>query len=396
MGFWLSVAGLGLLLWIWLANLVDVIRGPFEARFTIGPDDPPDPLPTPAPSLSIIVPARNEEAHIGRCVRAALAADWPGPLEVVVVDDRSTDRTGEILSEIAAADPRLKVVEGRDPGEGWLGKPHALHIAQAEASGDWLLFVDADVTLSADGPRKLIARTIKDQATMASVLGSLEVQTFWERVIQTRIAAVIAAGNPMDEVNDPERPDRALANGQCLLFSRETYDSMDGHMAVQSSVLDDVDFAKRAKADEVAYRLYYGPRVFSCRMYTSLSEIWSGWTKNLFPALHYSVIVTFIVTALLFAASVLPFVLLTKNLAVVATGGDANLLFIGAEAVICAVILATDAVGHARQGYRWGLFWTFPLGMTLILTLFWYSAWRIKSGRGAVWKGRVVESGKVG
>ncbi|MEZ4475159.1 MAG: glycosyltransferase [bacterium] len=383
----LAWTGLGLLALSWVRSFVNLLRGSDRPpAWTLDPDTPADPVPDGL-SLSIVVPARNEAANIERCVRAALAVDWPGPVQVVVVDDRSTDGTGDILARLAAADPRLTVVGGADPPEGWLGKPHALHIAQQHATGDWLLFVDADVTLEARGPRLLVGRTLAQEATMASGLGRLEVETFWERVVQTRIGALIAGGNPLAKVNDPD-DEQALANGQCLLFARTAYDALGGHEAIKGSVLDDVDFAKRAKAERVPYRLYFAPGVFRCRMYTGFKEIWNGWTKNLFPALGYSVIATLIIVALLFASSLLPFVLVAKNLAF----GPPYPAFLWAELALVALILATDAVGHRTNGYRWGLFWTFPLGMLVVLGLFLNSAWRIKSGKGAVWKGRVVEA----
>ena len=390
--FWLSVAGLALLILAWLSSLVKMLRGADQPpEFTLSGDAPPDPLPDPAPSLSIVIPARNEASNIERCVRSALALDWPGRLQVVVVDDRSADGTGEILERLAAADARVVLVAGADPPSGWLGKPHALHLAQQHADGDWLWFVDADVTLDPSGGRRLVGRAHAQGAGMASGLGRLVVESFWERVVQTRIGAVIAGGNPLHEVNDPEH-ERALANGQCLLFRRAAYDALGGHEAIRGSVLDDVDFAKRAKAEKVPYRLYYAPSVFACRMYTGFGEIWQGWTKNLFPALSYSWIATIIVTLLLFASSLLPFVLLAKNLALWAAGGAPEPVFIGLEVVAVSLILAVDALGHRHHGYKWGLFWTFPLGMAVVLLLFWHSAWRIGSGRGAVWKGRVVEA----
>ncbi|MCA9526921.1 MAG: glycosyltransferase [Myxococcales bacterium] len=383
----LAWTGLGVLALSWARSFYNLLRGADRPpAWTLDPGTPPDPVPDGL-ALSIVVPARNEAANIERCVTAALAVDWPGPIQVVVVDDRSTDGTGDILARLAAADPRLVVVGGADPPEGWLGKPHALHLAQQHATGDWLLFVDADVTLEPQGPRLLVGRTLAQEATMASGLGRLEVETFWERVVQTRIGAVIAGGNPLAKVNDPDDP-QALANGQCLLFARSAYDALGGHEAIKGSVLDDVDFAKRAKAERVPYRLFFAPGVFRCRMYTGFKEIWNGWTKNLFPALGYSVIATLIIVALLFASTLLPFVLVAKNLAL----GAPYPPFLWAEIGLVGLMLATDAVGHRANGYRWGLFWTFPLGMAVVLGLFLNSAWRIKSGRGAVWKGRVVEA----
>lgn len=392
---WLSIAGLAVLAYGWLSALRRTLKGDDQPpEWTLDAQTAPDPLPDPAPTLSVVIPARNEAANIEACVRSVFAAQWPGPLQVVVIDDRSSDDTPKILARLQEEDPRLVVVAGQDPPPGWLGKPHALHLAQAHATGDWLLFIDADVTLDPLGLVRLIGRAHAQGAQMASGLGSLEVHSFWERVVQTRIGAVIASGNPLPDVNNPEH-EQAMANGQCLLFTRAAYDTLGGHEAIRDSVLDDVDFAKRAKAHPVPYRLYFAPGVFSCRMYTTLDEIWQGWTKNLFPALGYRWGTTGVVAAFLFATAVLPFVLLAKNITLLALGQPVWWPILALEGIVVAAILATDALGHRRHGYRWGLFWTFPLGMAIVVGLFLNSAWRISSGRGAVWKGRVVEAGGV-
>ena len=390
---WLSLAGLTLLALSWLVVLIKIIRRTDHPPQWTLDESPPDPLPDDGASLSVVIPARDEAANIERCVRAVLAVDWPGDLQVVVLDDRSTDGTGEILARLAAEDSRLTVINGVELPEGWLGKPHALHRAQAHATGDWLLFLDADVVLAPLGPRRLVGRTIALGAQMASGLGRLVVDSFWERVVQTRMGSIIAGGNPLAEVNDPEH-ERALANGQCILFSRAAYDQMGGHEAIKSSVLDDVDLAKRAKALGVPYRLFFAPGVFKCRMYTGLREIWSGWAKNLFPALDYSWVATFVVAGLLFVSTVLPFVLLALNLLRWQLGAPVHMDFVVLEVAIVALIFATDAIGHRVHGYKWGLFWTFPLGMAVVIALFINSAWRISSGKGAIWKGRVVEAGR--
>ena len=394
MAYWLSIAGLALLLLMWLRTLISLLRDEdLPPEWTLDEKTPCDNVQGDVPTLSVIIPARNEEHNIEACVRSVMALQWPGPLQVVVLDDRSTDGTGTVLAALETEFPTLKVIQGQDPGEGWLGKPHALHLAQAHATGEWLWFIDADVVLDPLGAQRLLLRTQLQGAEMSSALGRLEAVSFWERVVQTRLGALIAGANPLREVNDPDH-ERVLANGQCLLFTRAAYDRLGGHESIKGSVLDDVDFARRAKNEGVCYRLYYGPGVFSCRMYQGFSEIWHGWSKNLFPALGYSLIATTVITLLLFAGSVLPFVLLGKNLYLVAIDQPVPMLFIWLEIAICGLILLTDAVGHAVRNYRWGLFWTFPLGMLAIIALFWSSAIRISSGAGAVWKGRVVEQGR--
>ena len=144
-------------------------------------------------------------------------------------------------------DQRLKIIEGQEPPTGWLGKPHALHLAQAHATGTCLLFVDADVALTTRGPLKTWQRMVEHEADVSSVLGRLETGSFFfEHIIQPRLGALLAGGNPLNAVNDPE-DDRVLANGQFILFTRNAYAKVGGHEAIRDSVLDDVDIATRTQ-----------------------------------------------------------------------------------------------------------------------------------------------------
>ena len=345
--------------------------------------------PSNAQPLTVMIPARNEAENIETSVRSVLASEWNGPIQLIVIDDRSTDDTSAILSRIAAEDDRLTVHLGQEPGEGWLGKPHALHQAQTLATGDIYLFLDADVQLDPQGIMKTWQRMDAQKAVMSSVLGRLETGSFFEHVIQPRLGAILAGGNPLSEVNDPDH-ERVLANGQFLLFTKDAYEQMGGHFAIRDSVLDDVDFAARAKEMGLAYRLYYGQTVFSCRMYRGLGEIWAGWSKNLFPGLKYSLISTVILTTLMFLWTCLPFLAVP-----VIYFTDFAWAFPWLQPMLIALvilIMMTDLVGHYVRGYRWHYFWTFPVGMFVICLLFWNSALKIKFGNGTKWKERRVET----
>jgi chlorobactene glucosyltransferase len=341
------------------------------------------------PKLSILIPARNEVDNIEASVRSALSIDWSGALEVIVVDDRSTDGTGAILARLSNEDSRLSVLGGKEPKLGWLGKPHALHLAQEHASGALLLFVDADVQLSRSGVQKTWERMRQHSGDMCSVLGKLETGSFFEHIIQPRLGAVLAGGNPLNAVNDPD-DERVLANGQFLFFTRDAYDAIGGHEAIRDSVLDDVDIATRAQTLGFKYCLFYGQTVFSCRMYKGLAEIWSGWSKNLFPGMKYNLAGTLILTTLMFVFTCLPFI----GLFFVMLLGQEHQTDPLVSLLVCliALMLATDLFGHKVRGYRWGYFWTFPIGMLLICLLFLTSAFRITFGLGATWKGRTVET----
>ena len=168
-------------------------------------------------SVSICIPARNESLNIGACVKAALASDWP-ELEVVVVDDRSDDGTGDVARQAAEGDPRLRVVEGVEPPSGWAGKPWACFRAAKESKGAWLIFVDADVRLH----QKLysIVETAKvHNLAMLSLFGTWIVEGFWEKVLVPAVGWLIRGAVDLDRVNDISQID-AFANGQCIAMQR--------------------------------------------------------------------------------------------------------------------------------------------------------------------------------
>jgi len=238
--------------------------------------------------VSVVVPARNEVDNLGACLNAILASDHPS-LQVVVLDDASTDGTTELLRERAGGDDRILALHGsEEPPEGWYGKPWALERAQREATGDWLVFVDADVRLHPTALSRIVGYGEREGVGMVSGIGRLENQTFWEKVLQPAVAGLILAGNDMDDVNDPDQPDKIMANGQLIAVKRDAYESLGRHAAVAGAVIEDVAIARAAAEAEVGYRFLLLKDLFDCRMYTSFSEIWQGWSKNLFAGMHYS------------------------------------------------------------------------------------------------------------
>ena len=236
--------------------------------------------------VSVVIPARNEEANIGACVASVLAQDHPN-LQVVVMNDGSTDGTGDVLAGID--DPRLVVLSGGEAlPDGWFGKPWALERAQREADGDWLFFIDADVRLHPHAVSRVVGYGEAHGLGMVTGFGTLVMESFWEKVLQPAVAGIILMGNNLDDVNDPAKEDKNMASGQLLAFSRAGYDAAGRHESVKNDILDDVGLARASVANDVGYHCLFMRQLYRVRMYTSLSEIWSGWTKNLFAGVHYS------------------------------------------------------------------------------------------------------------
>lgn len=229
--------------------------------------------------VSAIIPARNEEASVARAVESVAAQ--PEVAEVIVVNDQSTDRTAEILSELSRRIPKLRVLAAGDLPHDWVGKTYAAALGAAAARGDWLLFTDADTCHHLGSARRALADAVDRSAVMVSYSPEQEMETFWERALIPFVYARLASRFSFAQVNDPRRPE-AAANGQFLLILADAYRAVGGHAAIASEILEDVALARRVKS--AGYGIYFTAPVgvVRTRMYRSFGALWQGWTKNLY------------------------------------------------------------------------------------------------------------------
>ncbi len=229
--------------------------------------------------VSAIIPARNEEVSIARAVESVAAQ--PEIAEVIVVDDQSSDRTGEILDELKARIPKLRVLAPGVLPAGWTGKNYAASIGAAAAHGDWLLFTDADTYHMTGSTSRALGDAAGHAAALVSYSPEQEMETFWERALVPFIYCRLAVRFSYARINDPKRPD-AAANGQFLLIRRGVYEAVGGHAAVSGEVVEDVALARQVKLQ--GYGIYFTSAigVVRTRMYRSFGAMWQGWVKNLY------------------------------------------------------------------------------------------------------------------
>src|SRR5258708_6511186 len=236
------------------------------------------------PLVSIIVPARNEERNIRRCVESLLEQDYDN-YEVIVVDDGSTDATPRILDELLASHcnaNRLHVLRLRDNlPRGWAGKPRAIHKGTQEAQGEWLLFTDADTWHAPNALRSSLAQAIEERADLFTIGTTQELPTFWDKVLMPMAYMGISVLYPPKLVNDPLSK-VAIANGQYILIRRQVYETLGGYARpeLKDTLLDDRDLARVVKKQ--GYKLLFvdGRGLVSVHIYHTLGEIWRGWRKN--------------------------------------------------------------------------------------------------------------------
>jgi glycosyltransferase involved in cell wall biosynthesis len=236
--------------------------------------EPRDPL-SERPLVSVIVPARNEEACLGACLESLLAQTGVS-FEIIVVDDGSTDRT----REIAQSFPTVRVVGPGALPPGWSGKNNALVAGTAVAQGEWLLFTDADTVHRAGSLARSVVEARQQKAALLSYSPEQEVHGIWEKAVMPVIFAELASTYRPSEVSDPTST-AAAANGQYILVSREAYDAVGGHAAVATSLLEDVALARAVKGSGRRIFFRYGGDAVRTRMYRSFAQLREGWTKNL-------------------------------------------------------------------------------------------------------------------
>ena len=229
--------------------------------------------------VSLVIPARNEEARIGRVVLSVAAQKHVA--EIIVVNDQSTDRTGEILERLKAEVECLRTVNTGPLPEGWTGKAHAVATGTREARAGWLLLTDADTEHLPGSLETLLARAEAERVDLLSVSPGQETPSWWERAVIPLIYVELARRYRFEDVSDPASL-VAAANGQYILIRREVYDRAGGHAAVRGEIVEDVELARRVKAAGGKLLFMPGAAWVRTRMYRKFGDMWHGWTKNLF------------------------------------------------------------------------------------------------------------------
>ncbi len=328
------------------------------------------------PAVTVIVPARNEEANLGACLQS-LVSQADVSFEIVVIDDHSTDHTREIANSFA--DQNVRVIEAPSLPPGWTGKNNAVTAGAKAARGEWLLFTDADtIHLPASLSRSLKEAKLQN-AAMLSYSPEQEVKTFWEKAIMPVIFAELAASFRPSQVSNPKSP-AAAANGQYILITREAYNAVGGHAAIGASLLEDVALARAVKQSGRKIFFRYGGDAVRTRMYRSFAQLREGWTKNL--------ALLFLSSTRLAALRAIEFVLIVSSLAVAVTSvlrGHRQSAAI--TAFLCLIVYTLFLTRIRRAHFSWNANILAVFGLPLFSYLLLRSA-RAHANGSVPWKGR--------
>ncbi len=239
------------------------------------------------PRLSVLVPARNEETCIGPCVESLLKQDYPN-YEVIVLDDNSTDRTGEILSNLMRRHVNLRVIQGKPLPSGWLGKHWACHQLYQAADGELLMYTDADTVHTSTTLTNAVSALITEKADMVSIIPRHILGSLAEKLIMPFFALGVFAVLPMYRRFRPSKVTMQSSSGKLMLFRRNAYTGCGGFESIRQNVLDDLALPCQIQETGYKYRLFDGTNNVSCRMYHNFEEVQEGLSKNMFASYQYN------------------------------------------------------------------------------------------------------------
>jgi len=384
--FLILLLSLSLLFWI-LALTAVADNCDREPKLQASPAPPGD--DGTLPLVSVIIPARDEEQRVGNCLQAVLAQDYPR-FEVVLVDDRSSDRTAEIAAEMARQDPRLRLVQGKPLPPGWAGKCHAIHQGVEAARGEWLLMLDTDTYLEPGCLTATVRDAVRSEADLYTLIFEARCQTFWEKVVQPFFFQLLLLALPVHKINDPEGRE-AAAPGPYLLFRRSAYEAIGGHAGMKDEVVEDLRLAQRIKEEGFRLRIVNAVTLVHSRRRIGLREIWHGWSRVFYSGLDKKPLAAAGALAGMALFLLLPW--LTGPWALVEMVRGAG-PFLGWFAVLvlsvaqCLVFLAMRRLYYVFYRMDKSLAWLQPLAVVIAMAILVNSVLTAGGTRTVVWRGR--------
>ena len=338
------------------------------------------------PAVSLIIPARNESRTIAT-VLASVRASTYRRLEIIVVDDRSTDDTADRVTAIAADDPRLRLVRGEPLPDGWFGKPWACVQGARAATGEILVFTDADTRHAPDLLAHAVAGLMAEHADLLTIAPRQRCDGFWERVVMPQVWLLLGIRYHPDAVNRARRARDVIANGQFIMVRRASYERVGTHAAVRGEVAEDLALAQAFFRAGLRSWFAFAESLMETRMYESLPHLVEGWSKNVYlggrrsfpdePVRRALVPVALGLAVLFWLAP--PAVLVAALVGVLPSLMPAAALAVGLSAVFWMLMSYGMRVPAA-----YGLL--YPLGAAVLLYIVLRSTWR--GARRVEWRGR--------
>jgi len=346
-------------------------------------------LPEPAPLISILLPARNEEANIGVCLESLRQQDYPN-FEILVLDDSSTDGTADIVARTAAEDSRVRLLKGQPLPSGWAGKTFACHQLAQEARGSWLLFTDADTVHVSSMLRRVLGVALVSRAALISGFPYQRTSSIWQKTAMPILFYfMLLCWMPFWWLQRSRCTTPSVAIGQFLFFSAKEYHSIGGHEAVKSRIVEDVWLGIEVSRHKYRQLTLDLSSLVSCQMYREFGTMWDGITRWFYTAASLSVVSLVVMIAVVLLLFLAPFLWLVYGL-LLAQPAFAWEVLVALQVSI--VFLARFLAGRRFSQPKTSII-LHPIGVAFLLLVSFYASYQYLTGAGVKWKGRVYDSG---
>ena len=261
------------------------------------------------PLISVLIPARDEEENIHRCINSLLKQSYSN-IEVVVLDDDSEDNTFALAKEISDLDSRVSVYKGNKVPSGWLGKNWACHQLSEKANGEFLLFLDSDTKLSANLLSDSMNMHINEDLDLLTLFPKRKASTFIDKIISVTIGWMIFSWIPIFLANTSKFPFFSAAFGQFLLFKRDSYNLIGGHKTIKVEILDDFELGRNISRNKLKLKMINGVKDIETFSYNSEKEALRGFSRTIFPFFYQSLIGFLILWFLFISMTFIPFLMI--------------------------------------------------------------------------------------
>jgi len=338
------------------------------------------------PFVSVLVPARNEEHNIKNNLTSLLNQDYPN-YELIVLNDNSEDKTGDIINELKSIHPELQVINGIAPEKGWTGKCFACKQLFEASRGEYLLFTDADTVHKKNSLCDSVTIAINNDSDLLTLFPENTLVSFAEKLIMPMLFFTIMLLLPMYFVDKKGFTKFSIGIGPFMLFKRTAYETVGTHEAVKSALVEDVWMGRKIKEHGLKLTAADGMNMLSVRMYRSFNDIWNGFSKNIFAGFNFSTIMLFTINIMYTLLFFLPFIFFTIQLSL---GFSVNTLIILTGIQVFILYLTRFLLSYRfKLSYFSSVLHPFGVIMVPVIAV---NSWIwIKLSSGAKWKGRIYK-----
>lgn len=320
--------------------------------------------------VSVLIPARNEENNIVKCIEGVLGQDYQNK-EIIVLDDNSTDRTLELASSFK--EDVVKIIKGKELHSGWLGKNWACNQLAEQAKGEYLLFIDADVDIRSTVISSAVVELERSNSSLLSIFPTQIIRSFGEHLIVPLMNWLLLTFLPLKFVYSTASKSFVAANGQFMLWRKQDYLKLEGHYKVKSSVVEDMELARLVKQNHIKVKTMLGGELVYCRMYNSFSDSYNGFQKNFYAGFSIHPVFFMIVISFLLVVFLSPIFIISKD-------------YYSIIPIVLVIISRTSESIKSKQNFLLNIF-LHPLQMLLMYWIGIVSVIKFKTNQ-LIWKQR--------